>query len=157
MIHGAYGLFKAVSWCDALAVVPEPRVEAAMVDARIRKTIHATNAKRPDKDAIFTTVEAFVKKGNIVRPDWNGFNVLLLNVAQAAAFDLGLVLKSSKSIESTKFVYLIGADDVNLDKPSKDAIVVYQGHHGDHGVYHAIVILPEAAFTEKKRTCKNTK
>ncbi|KAJ9141307.1 hypothetical protein P3X46_031855 [Hevea brasiliensis] len=134
----------------------QPRVESTMVNARIRKTIDATNAKvgyigpptdfnydcehlgtgpqtlveivlghhfffstilnaknpiigggileRPDKDAILTTVDTFVEKGNIVRPDWNGFNVLLLNVAQAAAFDLGLVLKSSNSIESTKFV-----------------------------------------------------
>ncbi|KAF2290494.1 hypothetical protein GH714_014111 [Hevea brasiliensis] len=193
-----------------LLVGTQPRVEAAMVNARIRKIVRATNAKvgyigpptnfnydcehlgtgpqtlveiaegrhpffstilnaknpavivgagifeRPDKDAIFTTVEAIVKKGNIVRPDWNGFNVLLLNAAQAAALDLGLVPESSNSIESAKFVYLMGADDVNLDKLPKDAFVVYQGHHGDHGAYHANVILPAVAFTEKEGTYENT-
>ncbi|KAG8662533.1 hypothetical protein MANES_01G120700v8 [Manihot esculenta] len=193
-----------------LLVGTQPRVEAAMVNARIRKTVRAINAKvgyigpptdfnydskhlgtgpetlveiaegrhpffstilnaknpaiivgagifeRPDKDAIFSIVEAIAKKGNVVRSDWNGLNVLLLNAAQAAALDLGLVPESSNSIESAKFVYLMGADDVNLDKLSKDAFVVYQGHHGDHGVYHANVILPAAAFTEKEGTYENT-
>lgn len=193
-----------------LLVGTQPRVEAAMVNARIRKTVRATNAKvgyvgpptdfnydcehlgtgpqtlleiaqgrhpfcsailnaknpaiivgaavfeRSDKDAIFSTVEAIAKKANVVRPDWNGFNVLLLNAAQAAALDLGLVPESSQSIESAKFVYLMGADDVNLDKLPNDAFMVYQGHHGDRAVYRANVILPAAAFTEKEGTYENT-
>ncbi|EEF30445.1 NADH dehydrogenase [ubiquinone] iron-sulfur protein 1, mitochondrial [Ricinus communis] len=193
-----------------LLVGTQPRVEAAMVNARIRKTVRATNAKvgyigpptdfnydsehlgtdpqtlleiaegrhpffstilnaknpaiivgagifeRTDKDAIFSAVEAIAKKGNVVRPDWNGFNVLLLNAAQAAALDLGLVPESGKSIESGKFVYLMGADDVNLDKLPNDAFVVYQGHHGDRGVYRANVILPASAFSEKEGTYVNT-
>ena len=44
---------------------------------------------------------------------------------------LRLVPQSEKGIESAKFVYLMGADDVNLDKIPNDAFVVYQGHHGD--------------------------
>ncbi|KAH7557043.1 hypothetical protein JRO89_XS11G0035000 [Xanthoceras sorbifolium] len=193
-----------------LLVGTQPRVEAAMVNARIRKTVRANNAKvgyvgpetdfnydcqhlgtgpntlleiaegrhpfvsaisnaknpviivgaglfeREDKDAIFSVVETIAKKGNVVRPDWNGLNVLLLNAAQAAALDLGLVPESSNSIESAKFVYLMGADDLNLDKLPKDAFVVYQGHHGDHGVYRANVILPASAFSEKEGTYENT-
>ncbi|XP_037495855.1 NADH dehydrogenase [ubiquinone] iron-sulfur protein 1, mitochondrial [Jatropha curcas] len=193
-----------------LLVGTQPMIEAAMVNARIRKTVRATNAKvgyigppsdfnydcehlgtgpqtlleiaegrhpfyskilnaknpaiivgagifeRSDKDAIFSTVDAIAKKANVVRPDWNGFNVLLLNAAQAAALDLGLVPESSQSIESAKFVYLMGADDVNLDKLPNDAFLVYQGHHGDRGVYRANVILPAAAFTEKEGTYANT-
>lgn len=42
----------------------------------------------------------------------------LINAAQAAALDLGLVPESGKSIESAKFVYLMGADDVNMEKGS---------------------------------------
>ncbi|KAG6403303.1 hypothetical protein SASPL_135520 [Salvia splendens] len=61
------GRFKAVSWHDALAVVAE------------------------DKDAIFSVVETIAKKVNAVGPEWNGLNVLLLNAAQAAALDLGLM------------------------------------------------------------------
>ncbi|KAH9724735.1 NADH dehydrogenase iron-sulfur protein 1 [Citrus sinensis] len=193
-----------------LLVGTQPRVEAAMVNARIRKTVRANNAKvgyigpatdlnydhqhlgtgpktlleiaeghhpffsaisnaknpviivgaglfeRKDKDAIFSTVEAIAKKGNVIRPDWNGLNVLLLNAAQAAALDLGLVPESSNSIESAKFVYLMGADDVDLEKLPNDAFVVYQGHHGDRGVYRANVILPASAFSEKEGTYENT-
>ncbi|KAK6154118.1 hypothetical protein DH2020_013757 [Rehmannia glutinosa] len=185
-------------------------VEAAMVNARIRKTVRATSAKvgyvgppadfnydhehlgtgpetltelsegrhpfysalsnaknpaiivgagifgRNDKDAIFSVVEKIAKNINAVRPDWNGLNVLLLNAAQAAALDLGLVPQSEKSIENAKFLYLMGADDENLDKLPNDAFVVYQGHHGDRGVYRANVILPASAFSEKEGTYANT-
>ncbi|KAK4275007.1 hypothetical protein QN277_018153 [Acacia crassicarpa] len=193
-----------------LLVGTQPRVEAAMVNARIRKTVKATQAKvgyigpvtdfnydhkhlgidpqtlvdiaegrhpfsktlsnaknpciivgggvleRKDKDAVFAAVEAIAKNGNVVRPDWNGFNVLLLHAAQAAALDLGLVPRSEKGLESAKFVYLMGVDDVNLEKIPNDAFVVYQGHHGDKGVYRANVILPGAAFSEKEGTYENT-
>ncbi|KAI3665145.1 hypothetical protein L6452_43766 [Arctium lappa] len=194
-----------------LLVGTQPRVEAAMVNARIRKTVRATQAKvgyigpatdfnydhqhlgtgpetlvaiadgghpfssalasaknpaiivgagifeREDKDAIFSTLQSIAaKNGNLIRPDWNGLNVLLLNAAQAAALDLGLVPESDNAIESAKFVYLMGADDVNLDKLPKDAFVVYQGHHGDNGVYHANVILPSAVFSEKEGIYENT-
>ncbi|CAN6570001.1 unnamed protein product [Malus baccata var. baccata] len=201
------GLEKADAF---LLVGTQPRVEAAIVNARIRKTVQANHAKvgyvgppadfnydhehlgtgpqtlleiaerrhpfssvianaknpaiivgagvfeRKDKDAIFSAVEAIGKYANVVRPDWNGFNVLLLKAAQAAALDLGLVPESENSIESAKFVYLMGADDTNLEKVPSDAFVVYQGHHGDRGVYRANVILPAAAFSEKEGTYVNT-
>jgi NADH dehydrogenase (ubiquinone) Fe-S protein 1 len=185
-------------------------VEAAMVNARIRKTVTANQAKvgyigpatdfnydsqhlgtgpqtlleiaegrhpfsktisnakhpviivgggifeRKDQDAIFAAVETIAKQGNVVRSDWNGLNVLLLHAAQAAALDLGLVPQSENSLESAKFVYLMGADDTNLDKIPKDAFVVYQGHHGDKSVYRANVILPAAAFSEKEGIYENT-
>lgn len=204
---GISGLEKADVF---LLVGTQPRVEAAMVNARIRKTVRETHAKvgyigpptdfnydyhhlgtgpqtlteiaegrhpfysafsnaknpviivgagifeRNDKDAIFSVVETIAKKGNIIRPDWNGLNVLLLNAAQAASLDLGLVPESEHSIESAKFVYLMGADDVSLEKVPSDAFVVYQGHHGDQSVYRANVILPAAAFTEKEGTYVNT-
>ncbi|WOG97441.1 hypothetical protein DCAR_0416781 [Daucus carota subsp. sativus] len=193
-----------------LLVGTQPRVEAAMVNARIRKTVLATQAKvgyvgppadlnynhehlgtgpevltqiaegrhpfssllknaknpaivvgagifeRKDKDAIFSVVEAIAKQGNAIRPDWNGLNILLLNAAQAAALDLGLVPEADNSLETAKFVYLMGADDVNLEKLPSDAFVVYQGHHGDRGVYRANVILPAAAFSEKEGIYVNT-
>ncbi|KMS99190.1 hypothetical protein BVRB_2g047050 [Beta vulgaris subsp. vulgaris] len=193
-----------------LLIGTQPRVEAAMVNARIRKAAGANHAKvgyigpaaefnydyehlgtspqtlleiaegrhsffsaiknaknpaiivgaglfeREDKDAILSSVETIAKSANVIRPDWNGLNVLLLNAAQAAALDLGLVPESEKSIESAKFLYLMGADDVNLDNVPSDAFVVYQGHHGDQSVYRANVILPASAFTEKEATYANT-
>lgn len=207
MNSGISGLEKADVF---LLVGTQPRVEAAMVNARIRKTVKATGAKvgyigpptdfnydhkhlgtgpetlleiaegrhpffsaisnaknpaiivgaglfdREDKDAIFAAVETIAQNGNVIRPDWNGFNVLLLSAAQAAALDLGLVPASGKGIESAKFLYLMGADDVNVDKIPEDAFVVYQGHHGDRGVYRANIILPSSAFSEKEGTYANT-
>ncbi|XP_057501005.1 NADH dehydrogenase [ubiquinone] iron-sulfur protein 1, mitochondrial [Actinidia eriantha] len=204
---GICGLEKADVF---LLVGTQPRVEAAMVNARIRKTVRATQAKvgyigpptdlnydhqhlgtgpqtlteitenrhpfcsalsnaknpaiivgagifeRQDKEAIFSAVESIAKHCNAIRPDWNGLNVLLLNAAQAAALDLGLVPESENCIESSKFLYLMGADDVSLEKLPSDAFVVYQGHHGDRGVYRANVILPAAAFTEKEGIYENT-
>ncbi|KAH1129600.1 hypothetical protein J1N35_000978 [Gossypium stocksii] len=201
-------------WCEGtdvfLLVGTQPRYEAAMINARIHKTVRASNAvvgyigppadfnydyqhlgvgpktlleiaegrhsfcsailnaknpaiivgsglfEREDKDAIFYAAETIAKNGNVIRPDWNGFNVLLLSAAQAAALDLGLVPESSDSIESAKFLYLMGADDVNLDKVPTDAFLVYQGHHGDRSVYRANVILPSAAYSEKEGTYENT-
>lgn len=193
-----------------LLVGTQPRVEAAMVNARIRKTVRATQAKvgyigpatdlnydhqhlgtgpealseiaegrhpftsvlkdaknpaiivgagifeRKDKDAILSVVEAIAKQTNAIKPEWNGLNILLLNAAQAAALDLGLVPESDNSIESAKFLYLMGADDVHLENLPSDAFVVYQGHHGDRGVYRANVILPAAAFSEKEGIYVNT-
>lgn len=110
---------------------------------------------RTDKDAIAAAVETIAKFGRVTRLDWNGLNILLLNAAQAAALDLGLV-SSQECIKSAKFVYLMGADDVNLDDLPKDAFVLYQGHHGDKGVHRANVIFPSSAFSEKEGTYENT-
>jgi len=111
---------------------------------------------RTDKNAILSSVESIAQANNVVRPDWNGLNFLLQYAAQAAALDLGLIQQSAKALESAKFVYLMGADDVDVDKIPKDAFVVYQGHHGDKAVYRANVILPASAFTEKEGTYENT-
>ncbi|KAI6670645.1 hypothetical protein NL676_005530 [Syzygium grande] len=160
---GIAGLEKADVF---LLVGTQPRVEAAMVNARIRKTVRATHAKLllwvlgSLRERIwmlfFSAIETIAKNGNVVRPDWNGYNVLLLHAAQAAALDLGLVPQSPDSIKSAKFVYLMGADDVNLKDIPDDAFVVYQGHHGDQSVYRANVILPASAFSEKEGTYENT-
>ncbi|XP_058079393.1 NADH dehydrogenase [ubiquinone] iron-sulfur protein 1, mitochondrial [Magnolia sinica] len=131
--------------CSALSAAKNP---AIIVGAGI--------FERKDKDAIFAAVETIAKQGNVVRPDWNGLNVLLLNAAQAASLDLGLVPESPNSIESAKFLYLMGADDTDLEKLPGDAFVVYQGHHGDRGVYRANVIFPASAFSEKEGTYVNT-
>ena len=46
-----------------------------------------------------------------------------------------------------KFIYLLGADDINFEK--KDKFIVYQGSHGDKGAEIADIVLPGAAYTEK--------
>lgn len=55
-------------------------------------------------------------------------------------------------------VYLLGADENNLTRKDfgQDVFIVYQGHHGDKGAEMADVVLPGAAYTEKKATFVNT-
>ncbi|GLJ26772.1 hypothetical protein SUGI_0521950 [Cryptomeria japonica] len=195
-----------------LFVGTNPRVEAPMVNARIRKAVregHAivasvgppmdlaydhehlgvgpesliqiaegrhpfcstlVNAKNPvivvgagifdrkDKDAVLAAVDIIAKHAKVIRNDWNGLNFLLLNASQAGGLDLGLVpgAGSKTPKESAKFIYLLGADEIQLDKIPKDAFVVYQGHHGDRSVYRANIILPSVAFSEKEGTYENT-
>ncbi|KAJ7557251.1 hypothetical protein O6H91_05G118900 [Diphasiastrum complanatum] len=115
--------------------------------------------ERSDKDAVMAVVETIVDQAKVVRDDWNGFNVLLLEAAHAAALDLGFVPGVTAKLLSKdhlKFLYLLGADDIKPDDIPKDAFVVYQGHHGDRSAYRANVILPGAAFTEKEGTYEST-
>ena len=56
---------------------------------------------------------------------------------------------------SIKFMYLLGADEIDTSRLGS-AFVVYQGHHGDAGANRADVILPGAAYTEKNATYVNT-
>eukprot|EP00798_Chlamydomonas_sp_ICE-L_P030410 gene30410-35415_t len=97
--------------------------------------------KRADRDAIMKS---------IVKPDWNGFNVIHQSASRVAALDLGFQPSvSAQSAPPAKFVYLLGADDYEDAEVPADAFVVYQGHHGDKGAARADVVLPGAAYTEK--------
>ncbi|KAI8898340.1 hypothetical protein BC833DRAFT_620407 [Globomyces pollinis-pini] len=88
--------------------------------------------------------------------DWNTiYNVLHRNASTTAALEIGYTA-SSADVSDSKFVYLLGADDLTTSNIPKDAFVVYQGHHGDTGAYYANVILPGAAYTEKSATYVNT-
>ncbi|ORX72991.1 NADH-ubiquinone oxidoreductase 75 kDa subunit, mitochondrial-like protein [Linderina pennispora] len=75
---------------------------------------------------------------SLVTEEWNGLNVL------------------HRRRGPSKFIYLLGADEVNPAEIPQDAFVVYQGHHGDAGAHLADVILPAAAYTEKSATFVNT-
>ncbi|KAI8336290.1 G subunit of NADH dehydrogenase [Chlamydoabsidia padenii] len=96
-------------------------------------------------------------KDTIFQDNWNGFSVLQRAAARTAAYEVGFV-PTSKTAASTssKFVYLLNADEITAADIPKDAFVVYQGHHGDVGAQYADVILPGAAFTEKNATYVNT-
>ncbi|KAJ1936378.1 ndufs1 NADH-ubiquinone oxidoreductase subunit, partial [Linderina pennispora] len=75
---------------------------------------------------------------------------------RTAAYDIGFVPNGQSSQGPSKFIYLLGADEVNPAEIPQDAFVVYQGHHGDAGAHLADVILPAAAYTEKSATFVNT-
>lgn len=65
---------------------------------------------------------------NIVRDDWNGYNVLHDSASRVGALDLGFLksASASKGDAKTKFVYLLGSDDYPEEEVPQDAFVVYQ-------------------------------
>jgi NADH-quinone oxidoreductase subunit G len=120
---------------------------------------------RPDGAAILALARGIADRFEMVREDWNGFNVLHSAASRVAGMDLGLVpgegghdlagiLEAARSGE-IETVFLIGADEFDTSALDR-AFVVYQGSHGDRGATAADVILPGCAFTEKNATWVNT-
>jgi len=75
------------------------------------------------------------------------------------ALDIGYTAGlSAIKQQKPSVVYLLGADENNLTRKDfgQDAFIIYQGHHGDKGAEMADVVLPGAAYTEKKATFVNT-
>ena len=120
---------------------------------------------RGDSPQILKALADLAKAFNVVRADWNGFNVLHTAASRVAGLDMGFlpsdgakgtkdILAAAKSGE-IKTVYLLGADE--LDTSSLEStFVIYQGSHGDKGAHVADIILPSAAYTEKDGLYVNT-
>ncbi|KAF2006180.1 NADH-quinone oxidoreductase [Amniculicola lignicola CBS 123094] len=112
-----------------------------------------------DAKSIYEQAGAFIEKNkaNFQTPEWNGYNVLQRAASRTAAYEVGFTVPSP-TVASTKpkFIWLLGADEINEAEIPKDAFVVYQGHHGDRGAALADVVLPGAAYTEKGVTWVNT-
>ena len=107
-----------------------------------------------DGVAVLKAVADIAAAHNVVRDDWNGFNIVHTAAARVAGLDLGFVpvgeAKTARQMLSGEvdLLVLLGADEFdpkNLDK----TFVVYIGSHGDAGAACADVILPGAAPTEK--------
>jgi len=120
---------------------------------------------RPDAAIIQNAVREIVEKYNLVREDWNGFNMLQLAASRVGGIDLGFLPQANglgtKGIlqacgqNKVDFVWLLGSDEIDMKKLG-GAFVVYQGHHGDAGAHRADVILPGCAYTEKSAIYVNT-
>lgn len=115
--------------------------------------------EHPDAKSIYEQVGAFVEKSkaNFQTPEWNGYSVLQRTASRTGAYEVGFTVPSPTVAETKpKFIWLLGADEVNEADLPKGAFVVYQGHHGDRGAQLADVVLPGAAYTEKSATYVNT-
>lgn len=118
---------------------------------------------RSDGEAIFAHAK-HLASAYMVRPDWNGFNVLHTAASRVGGLDVGFVPQESGAdiagiVDSItegaiSFLYLLGVDEIDTSYFG-DAFVVYQGHHGDIGAQRADVVLPGAAYTEKNATYVN--
>lgn len=109
-----------------------------------------------ESSAILSSVAKLSEKlqSKVQDASWSVYNLLQRDASHAAAFDIGYSIKPAN--KNAKFVYLLGADDIDPNSIPKDAFVVYQGHHGDVGASIADVVLPGAAYTEKSATYVNT-
>ena len=115
--------------------------------------------EHPDAKSIYEQVGSFVEKNKdkFQTEEWNGFNILQRTASRTGAYEVGFTVPSSEVAQTkAKFVWLMGADEINEADIPKDAFVVYQGHHGDRGAQLADVVLPGAAYTEKSVTYVNT-
>ena len=120
---------------------------------------------RADGEAILAMAKQVSDAHEIVTDDWNGFNVLHTAAARVGGLDIEFVpanggsdvdeIQTKAQSGEIGLVYLLGADEVNMDGFG-DAFIVYQGHHGDAGAHRADVVLPGAAYTEKPATYVNT-
>jgi NADH-quinone oxidoreductase subunit G len=120
---------------------------------------------RPDGAAILALARGLAESTNMVREDWNGFNVLHRAAARVGGLDLGFVpgaggrdvagILDGAEAGEIEAVYLLGADEIDMRRLGS-AFVIYQGHHGDAGARRADVVLPGAAYTEKDATYVNT-
>ena len=120
---------------------------------------------REDGARVLGAARAIAEACNLIRPDWNGFNVLHRAAARVGALDIGFVPDSGgKDVAgivdgcrsgSIELLYLLGADELDFANTGS-AFVIYQGHHGDRGAARADVVLPGCAYTEKDATYVNT-
>ncbi len=114
---------------------------------------------RPDGAAILASAWALAARTGMLRPDWNGFNVLHTAAARVGGLSLGFA--SGKTLAQmmnggVDLLWLLGADEFDTARIGAETFVVYQGHHGDRGAARADVILPGAAYTEKSGTYVST-
>ncbi|KAF2028546.1 NADH-quinone oxidoreductase [Setomelanomma holmii] len=116
-------------------------------------------AEHPDAKSFFEQIGTFVEKhkGTFLTPEWNGYNILQRTASRTGAYDVGFTVPSPEVANTKpKFIWLLGADEIDEAELPKDAFVVYQGHHGDRAASLADVVLPGAAYTEKSVTYVNT-
>jgi NADH-quinone oxidoreductase subunit G len=120
---------------------------------------------RQDGAHLLEKTRCLAEQFNMVRPNWNGFNVLHKAAARVGGLDVGFTPgkngfdKNNILVAAVKgeleVIYLLGADEIDMNHLGK-TFVIYQGHHGDAGAHRADVILPGAAYTEKQATYVNT-
>ncbi len=108
--------------------------------------------------ALLAAIGQFITDTNVIREDFNGFNILHAAASRVGGLDIGFIpgegglatdaILDAASQGAIETVYLLGADECDTSK-LKNSFVIYQGHHGDKGAHVADVILPATAYTEK--------
>jgi len=156
-IGPAVDLTYAVEWLGddlaTLAKLPKAVLDAFAGAAR---PVMITGPGALAKGGLGAALGAVATLG-LVKPGWNGFNVLHTAASRMAGLLLGFSQPGGiAGIEaaSPKLVLLLGADEVQ-PKRFEGAYKVYIGHHGDNGAAQADLVLPGASYAEKHGTYVN--
>lgn len=144
---------------DQIAAGKHPFAETLRMAERPMIVVGMGALARPDGVAVLAATRRMAAEVGAVGGDWNGYNVLHAAAARVGGLDLGFVpsgqyqdvnaILDGAEAGNIGFVYLLAADELDMSRLG-NAFVVYQGHHGDAGAHRADVILPGAAYTEKR-------
>ena len=139
------GLLAGGGFADVLAKAKNPMI-----------ILGAGALRRADGMALQALARKVAEKFNMVRDDWNGFNLLHTAASRVGALMLNCTTATPlESLLKSDVLYLLGADEIPVEKIGGNTFVIYQGHHGDRAAPRADVILPGAAYTEKNATYVN--
>lgn len=122
---------------------------------------------RSDGESLLKTIQKIATNHGVIKPHWNGLNLLHVAANQVGALDIGFVpgpsspfhkinLRNKSNVLPFDLIYVLNADDYDYSQISDKTFVIYQGHHGDRTAHLADIILPGSSFVEKNSTFTNT-
>ncbi|MEN0000562.1 MAG: NADH-quinone oxidoreductase subunit NuoG [Pseudomonadota bacterium] len=150
-----------------------PETLTGLLDGKVKFAAKLKKAKKPliivgqgalartDGAGVLANAAKIADKVGALTKDWNGFAVLHSAASRVAGLDIGFVpgeggMDAAKMVADADVLFLLGADELPLDKRKAGAKTIYIGTHGDVGAHHADIILPASAYTEKSATYVNT-
>ena len=99
---------------------------------------------------VISSVQTLLKDINKL----NSFNILHQSASNVGSLILGLQTENLQKVYDADVLYLLNADEVNIDKKNNQ-FIIYQGSHGGENSKIADVILPGAAYSEKNGSFVN--
>ena len=99
---------------------------------------------------VISSVQTLLKDINKL----DGFNILHQSASNVGSLILGLQTENLQKVYDADVLYLLNADEVNIDKKNNQ-FIIYQGSHGGENSKIADVILPGAAYSEKNGSFVN--
>jgi NADH-quinone oxidoreductase subunit G len=117
---------------------------------------------RSDGAAVLSAAAKLAQTVGAVAEGWNGLAVLHTAAARVGGLDVGFVPgEGGKAVAgmmngALDVLFLLGADEFDMNQIGANTFTVYIGSHGDSGAHRADVILPGATYTEKSGLFVNT-
>ena len=99
---------------------------------------------------VISSVQTLLKDINKL----DGFNILHQSASNVGSLILGLQTENLQKVYDADVLYLLNADEVNIDKKNNQ-FIIYQGSHGGENSKIADVILPGATYSEKNGSFVN--